>query len=41
MKKHHILFYVGGYLAVAFVYNRYVATAGGFQMPFDLLGSVI
>lgn len=41
MKKHHILFYVGGYLVVAFVYNRYVATAGGFQMPLDLIGSVI
>ncbi len=40
-RKHHALYYVGGYLVVAFVYNRYLATAGGFTLPFDVLGSVI
>jgi hypothetical protein len=41
VKKHHILYMVGGYLVVAYAYNRFVAQPGSFMLPFDLLGNVI
>lgn len=41
MKKHHILYLVGGYLVVAYAYNKYVAQPGSFTLPFDLIGSVL
>lgn len=39
--KQHWVKYVGGYLVVAFLYNRYVAQPGSFSLPFDVIGSVI
>jgi hypothetical protein len=39
--KQHWVKYVGGYLVLAFVYNRYVATPGGFMLPGDVIGMVI
>ena len=41
MKKHHILYIVGGYLAVAYVYNNYVASPTGTKLPLDLLSQII
>ena len=42
MKRHHkLLMYVGGYLLVAYVYNNYIAAAGGTKLPLDLISQVV
>lgn len=42
MKKwHKILVVVVGYEVVAYVYNNYIASSGGFTLPLDGLSQVL